>query len=106
VDVVAVTFAPVRFAAHPIHAAISFSANVKGCYVTPPEQEWAFARVCAVSSTYEPWNTLLCSAVTLWQNAQVWTLLKSIWHIGWQWMNKIFIFWHLLYKDFSVHTEK
>jgi hypothetical protein len=21
-------------------------------------------------------------------------------------MNKIFIFWHLLYKDFSVHTEK
>jgi hypothetical protein len=34
------TFAPARFAARPIHAAVGFSNNVKGCYVPPLQQVW------------------------------------------------------------------
>jgi hypothetical protein len=55
----AVTFAPFWFAACLIHAAVGFSGNVKGCYVTPPEQVLAFTRMRTVSFTCEPQNPLL-----------------------------------------------
>lgn len=34
-------FAPARFATRPIHAAVGFSNNVKGCYVQPLQQVWS-----------------------------------------------------------------